>query len=82
MFESQIVKSLRSMRPYYREIPQLRKGMLTVTRDTEITCTLCRGARVIAVKSQHSGIVTFKKCLHCRGSGTMSNNQDKYIERK
>jgi hypothetical protein len=74
--------ALNSVLPYYRTLPQLTKGMLTTVHDTIITCTLCRGQRLVAVKSQEANKVTYKQCFQCSGSGTMSNNQSKFEVRK
>jgi len=74
--------ALNSVLPHYRHLPQLTKGMLTTVQDTIITCTLCRGQRLVAVKSQWQNRITYKKCMQCNGRGTMSNNQGKYEARK
>mgnify|MGYP006404223875 FL=1 len=73
---------LNSVMPYYRPMPQLVEGMLTTVKDTIITCTLCRGERMVAIKSQAANKATFTYCPNCKGSGTMSNNQEKYMERR
>ena len=74
--------ALNSVRPFYRHLPQLTHGTLTTIQDTIITCTLCRGQRLVAVKSQEANKVTYKQCFQCSGSGTMSNNQEKFEVRK
>jgi DnaJ-class molecular chaperone len=74
--------ALNSVKPFYRQLPQLTHGTLTTIQDTIITCTLCRGQRLVAVKSQWQNRITYKTCMQCKGSGTMSNNQEKYEVRK
>ena len=73
---------LNSVMPYYRPLPQLVKGMLTTVKDTIITCTLCRGERTNFIKSQGANKATQIYCLNCKGTGTMLNNQEKYVERR
>ena len=67
---------LQSMKPLIRQLPILTH--LTSTKNTIVVCTVCRGTRLNAIKSDHTNTIRYVYCRHCRGTGTMSNNPDKY----
>jgi len=46
-------------------------GWLSQTQGTEVTCRLCRGAKMSIVESQVTGQRVLKYCLHCKGTGKM-----------
>jgi len=68
-----IVKTINSMKYYHKEILPIENLKLNQVRDTIVVCRVCRGERVIAVKSPVSHTFTFTKCYYCNGLGTMSN---------
>jgi hypothetical protein len=79
--ETRISKSIREMQPYYSRIPRINELKLAQTPNTVITCTLCRGTRLVATESSVFHTYTFKKCYICNGSGVMSNNVGSYDRR-
>lgn len=41
------------------------------TRNTSVTCYLCRGAGFVYVNSEGTNTVIKKYCLHCKGTREM-----------
>ena len=64
---------------FIQSIPQARKishAMPLVAHINGITktvkaCKLCRGGRLIAVRSRVTNTVTWKYCLECKGEGVL-----------
>lgn len=44
---------------------------LSQTRGTEVTCRICRGAKMVVIKSERTNNMVLKYCLHCKGTGKM-----------
>ena len=59
--------------------PPKRKA--TQTPKSIVTCRVCRGQRIVAVESNVFHSYTFKKCLLCKGTGLMSNDDGTYNRR-
>ena len=73
-----IQRSKMALQPLWREIPKLEHLNLTQTPKSVVTCRVCRGQRIVAIESNVFHSYTFKKCLLCKGSGVMSNNEGTY----
>ena len=69
------------LKPLWREIPRIEHLKLTQTPKSIVTCRVCRGQRIVAVESSVFHTYTFKKCLLCKGTGLMSNDDGTYNRR-
>ena len=54
-------------------LPQLHELNLRTTLDTTVVCRVCRGERIVYVRSRATGILNVSYCFNCKGSGEMSN---------
>ena len=68
-----IVTSINSMQKYFHRVPTIENMGLCQALDSIVACRVCRGQRMVAIKSPVTLTYTFKKCMYCNGSGTMSN---------
>ena len=73
-----IVKDQILLEPIYHRIPKLSDLAMTQTLNTFVVCRVCRGQRIVAIKSDTLKTFTYKKCLFCQGSGRMSNRESDY----
>jgi len=76
-----ITKTKMELKPLWREIPRIEHLKLTQTPKSIVTCRICRGQRIVAVESSVFHSYTFKKCLLCKGTGLMSNDDGTYDRR-
>ncbi len=76
--QTTIVKTIQEMQPAYRVIPQIQNLKLLQVCDSIVVCRVCRGERMVAIKSEVTLTYTYKKCLFCKGSGTMTNKIGAY----
>ena len=67
--------SILQSKPLTRQLPKL---FLHKTKNTIVTCTVCRGQRLIAVKSPNQNKITYTRCLFCHGTGTTHNDPYKF----
>jgi len=69
---------INELQPLYHTLPRLEDLKLTQQQHTIVCCRVCRGTRLIAIESDVFHSYTFKKCIHCNGTGVMSNNISDY----
>ena len=75
---TRITKSFAEMHPFHKVIPKLETLNLSMVLNSIVVCRVCRGQRVVAVKSSVEDHFTFTQCYLCKGSGTMSNRESHY----
>ena len=66
---------------WVKSMPDLRTIPLSGVLDSIVCCRVCRGERLVAVKSDHTNKFTYTKCPMCEGLGTMSNRESSYDKR-
>jgi len=71
--EPVIIKRLDKMAPLIHQMPELSALNLTQVLNSEVTCRVCRGQRVVCVRSRHNNKLSYTHCLNCLGSGRMRN---------
>lgn len=69
---------INELQPFYRTLPRLEDLNLTQVQNSTVCCRVCRGSTMTATASDVFNSYTFKKCLHCLGTGVMSNNISDY----
>ena len=68
-----ITFSQQELKPLYTRIPNISDLKLNQTLKTIVVCRVCRGERVVAVKSDTCETFTYTKCFNCNGTGMMEN---------
>ncbi len=79
---SLIIKDQIELKPIYHRIPKLETLNLSQVENSYVRCRLCRGQKVVAIKSDTLRTFTFKHCLLCEGRGIMSNRESDYDSRE
>ena len=67
-----------SMKPLYRKIPRLEKLHLSSVLNSFVKCRVCRGQRIVAIKSDTLKTFRYTKCPFCKGTSVMSNRESYY----
>ena len=60
---------------FIKTMPRLEDLSLTQVLNSDVTCRVCRGQRMIATRNRYTHKMYFSHCLHCNGSGRMSNRE-------
>ena len=68
-----IIKSFQEAMPIYRKAPTLQQLKTSSILKTIVACRVCRGERVVAVKSDTLQTFTYTRCFYCSGTGVMEN---------
>ena len=70
-----ITKSFQECKPLYTKIPRLENLNTSKVLNSIVCCRVCRGQRLVAVKSDSVKTFTYTKCFLCNGTGVMSNRE-------
>ena len=70
-----LVNNVNRIKPLINTMPQLSALNLNQTLNTEVVCRVCRGKRIHYIRNQEIGTLQISHCLHCNGSGVMSNRE-------
>jgi len=76
--EPLLVNNVNRIKPKFWSMPELTLPELYTmnlrqTLDTMVTCRVCRGKRVTYIRNRETGTLQKSHCMHCKGSGEMSN---------
>ena len=71
--EPLLVNNLNRIKPKFWSMPELHTMNLRQTLNTQVVCRVCRGERVTYIRNQEAGTIQKSHCMHCKGSGEMSN---------
>ena len=71
--EPLLVSNVNRLRPLIKDLPRLQDLNLTQVLSSEVTCRVCYGKRVVAIRDRKYGSISYSHCLHCNGLGTMRN---------
>ena len=71
--EPLLVNNLNRIKPKFWSMPELHTMNLRQTLNTTVVCRVCRGKRVTYIRNQEAGTIQKSHCMHCKGSGEMSN---------
>jgi hypothetical protein len=73
--EPLLVNNVNRIKPLINTMPELSALNLNQTLNTEVVCRVCRGKRVVYIRNQEVGTIQISHCIHCNGSGVMSNRE-------
>jgi len=68
-----LINNVNRVKPKFWDMPELHTMNLRQTLDTTVVCRVCRGQRVHYIRNRETGTLQKSHCLHCNGSGEMSN---------
>ena len=68
-----LINNLNRIKPKFWDMPELHTMNLRQTLNTTVVCRVCRGQRVHYIRNRETGTLQKSHCLHCNGSGEMSN---------
>ena len=68
-----LINNLNRVKPKFWDMPKLHTMNLRQTLNTTVVCRVCRGERVHYIRNRETGTLQKSHCLHCNGSGEMSN---------
>ena len=71
--EPLLVNNVNRVKPKFWSMPELHTMNLRQTLNTTVVCRVCRGERVTYIRNQEAGTIQKSHCMHCKGSGEMSN---------
>ena len=71
--EPLLVNNVNRIKPKLWSMPELHTMNLRQTLNTTVVCRVCRGKRVNYIRNQEAGTIQKSHCMHCKGSGEMSN---------
>ena len=69
-----LINNLNRIKPKFWDMPELHTMNLRQTLNTTVVCRVCRGQRVHYIRNRETGTLQKSHCLHCNGSGEMSNH--------
>ena len=70
-----LINNVNRVKPKFWDMPELHTMNLRSTLNTQVTCRVCRGQRVHYIRNRETGTLQKSHCLHCNGSGEMSNHE-------
>ena len=70
-----LVNNVNRIKPLINTMPALSTLNLNQTLNTEVVRRVCRGKRIHYIRNQEIGTIQISHCLHCNGSGVMSNRE-------
>ena len=73
--EPLLLNNYNRIKPLIHSIPQLNELNLSQVLNSEVVCRVCRGKRVHYVRNQEVNTLKISHCLHCNGSGVMTNRE-------
>ena len=68
-----LINNVNRVKPKFWDMPELHTMNLRQTLNTTVVCRVCRGQRVHYIRNRETGTLQKSHCLHCNGSGEMSN---------
>ena len=68
-----LINNVNRVKPKFWDMPELHTMNLRQTLNTTVVCRVCRGERVHYIRNRETGTLQKSHCLHCNGSGEMSN---------
>ena len=68
-----LINNVNRVKPKFWDMPELHTMNLRQTLNTTVVCRVCRGQRVHYIRNKETGTLQKSHCLHCNGSGEMSN---------
>ena len=71
--EPLLVNNVNRVKPKFWSMPELHTMNLRQTLNAQVVCRVCRGKRVNYIRNQKAGTIQKSHCMHCKGSGEMSN---------
>ena len=73
--EPLLVNNVNRIKPKFWSMPELHTMNLRQTLNTQVVCRVCRGETVTYIRNQEAGTIQKSHCMHCKGSGEMSNRE-------
>jgi hypothetical protein len=73
--EPLLIANVNRIKPLIRNMPELYTLNLSQTLLTDVCCRVCRGKRITYIRNRESGSMQISYCMHCNGSGRMSNRE-------
>ena len=70
-----LINNVNRVKPKFWDMPELHTMNLRQTLNTTVVCRVCRGERVHYIRNRETGTLQKSHCLHCNGSGEMSNHE-------
>ena len=70
-----LINNVNRVKPKFWDMPELHTMNLRQTLNTTVVCRVCRGQRVHYIRNRETGTLQKSHCLHCNGSGEMSNHE-------
>ena len=70
-----LVNNVNRIKPLFHTMPELSTMNLRSTLNTTVVCRVCRGKRVHYIRNRETNSLQTSHCLHCNGSGEMSNRE-------
>jgi len=68
-----LINNVNRVKPKFWDMPELHTMNLRQTLNTTVVCRVCRGQRVHYIRNKETGTLQKSHCIHCNGSGEMSN---------
>ena len=68
-----LINNVNRVKPKFWDMPELQTMNLRQTLNTTVVCRVCRGQRVHYIRNKETGTLQKSHCIHCNGSGEMSN---------
>ena len=68
-----LINNVNRVKPKFWDMPELHTMNLRQTLNTTVVCRVCRGQRVHYIRNKETGTLQKSHCMHCNGSGEMSN---------
>ena len=80
--EPLLVSNVNRIKLKETTLPQLSDLNLTQVLNSEVTCRVCRGNRVVYVRSRADSRLNISNCMNCKGTGKMRNGDGGAFEPK